>query len=164
MIVILYHAKSGAYFGETRDRISRLLRLTLQTGFLTSILTLPVVPLYFSDHGHTLMHGLTILVLGESYVISLLANLNARSSHPTSPDHARGLDNITIPHVTTLRLTTRQPRDRDRNGERSTGTGILSPIRSVAHTIHRDLTETPIEEVTGSAHTTEVGGTGGVSV
>ena len=42
----LYHAKSSAYFGETRDRISRLLRLTLQTGFLTSILALPVAPRY----------------------------------------------------------------------------------------------------------------------
>ena len=45
----LYHAKSSAYFGQTRDRISRLLRLTVQTGFLTSILALPIAPLVFRE-------------------------------------------------------------------------------------------------------------------
>jgi hypothetical protein len=42
----LYQAKSNAYFGETRDRISRLFRLTVQTGFLTAILAVPISPLY----------------------------------------------------------------------------------------------------------------------
>ena len=41
----LLHAKSSAYFGETRDRISQLLRLTIQTGFLTSTLSILMVAL-----------------------------------------------------------------------------------------------------------------------
>jgi hypothetical protein len=43
----LYHARSSSYLGETRDRLSYLYRLTIQTGFLTSILALPIAPLYF---------------------------------------------------------------------------------------------------------------------
>jgi hypothetical protein len=39
----LYHAKSSSYFGETRDRISGIIRVTVQTGFLTSALAVIVV-------------------------------------------------------------------------------------------------------------------------
>lgn len=145
MIRILYHAKSSTYFGVTRDKLSRLLRLTLQTGFLTAILALPIGPLYAIYQDTSSIFDITSYVLGESYVISLLANLNARSHNPTSPDHARGIDNVTIPHVSTLNFAAGPPQNRDSNWEPSTGTGILSFIRSVAHTIHRDLTETPAE-------------------
>jgi len=176
-MAILYHAKSNTYFGETRDRISRLLRLTFQTGFLTSILALPIAPLYFGVQYST-VRTLTVYILGESYVITLLVSLNAHSHHPTSLDHARGLDNITIPHVSTVRFDISQPQNRDSNGERFAGTSILSFVRSVAHTIHRDLTETPLErtsrmerearnthieeEVPGSTQTKVESGTGEV--
>jgi hypothetical protein len=53
----LYHAKSSLYFGESRDRITRLLRLAIQTGLLTSILALPVAPLY--SQGETGIYALT---------------------------------------------------------------------------------------------------------
>jgi hypothetical protein len=49
----LYHAKSNSYFGETRDRVSRLLRVTIQTGFLTFIVALPIGPLYFRVQSST---------------------------------------------------------------------------------------------------------------
>jgi len=143
MLTILYHATSSACFGEMQDRISLLLRLTLQTGFLTSILAMPVVPIYFTNGSG--IYSLPIFLLGESYVISLLANLNARSYHPTSPDHAHGIDNVAVPHVSSLRFTTSQPQNCASNGELSVGSGILSFIRSIAHTIRRDLTETTHE-------------------
>jgi len=148
MIAILYHAKSSAYFGETRDRISHLLHLTLQTGFLTSIFAIPIAPLYSNwTHGYSAetIYDLLIHPLSGSYVIALLANLNARSYQPTSPDHARRIDDITIPHVSSLRFTAVQPQNRDSNGERPTRTGIISLVLSVVHTIHRDLTETTHE-------------------
>jgi len=44
----LYHAKASAYYEEMRNKISRMLRLTIQTGFLTSILAIPIVPMYNS--------------------------------------------------------------------------------------------------------------------
>jgi len=81
MMTILYHAKASACFGETRDRFSRLLRLTIQTGFVTSILALPIAPLYI--HVQVGIYTLTCFLLGKSYAISLLANLNARSYRPT---------------------------------------------------------------------------------
>lgn len=82
-----------------------------------------------------------------SYVVSLLANLNARSYayHPTTPDQAPGVDNTSIAHSSTLRYNPGQPQNRDGNGVRSAGTGVLPFIRSIVHTIHRDLTETPAE-------------------
>ena len=55
----LYDAKSHAYFGETRDRISHLLRLTLQTGFLTSALALPIAPLYLIYQDSSRIYDLT---------------------------------------------------------------------------------------------------------
>jgi hypothetical protein len=45
----LLNAKANVYFGKTRDAISRLLRLTVQTGFLTSILAIPIIPLFLES-------------------------------------------------------------------------------------------------------------------
>jgi hypothetical protein len=44
----LYHAKSTSYFGEVHDKITRLFTITIQTGFLTTILAIPIAPLYIS--------------------------------------------------------------------------------------------------------------------
>jgi len=127
MITMLYHAKSSACFGETRDRISNLLRLTLQTGFVTSILALPIGPLYLAYQFSGNPYDIPGSVLAESYLISLLANLNALSYSPTSlAGDAPSVANVTLPQA-------------------STRSGIPSFIRSVAHTVHRDLTGTPAE-------------------
>jgi len=81
MVIILRNAKSRAYFGETRDRISRLLRLTIQTGLLTTILALPTGPVFLRAQDSS-MYALPLFLLGKSYVISLLFNLNARAYKP----------------------------------------------------------------------------------
>jgi len=65
----LYQAKSSAYFGETRDRISRLFRLTVQTGFLTAVLAIPIAPLYVAVPGT------------EAYSISYVDSLYAHLGH-----------------------------------------------------------------------------------
>ncbi|KAF8575759.1 hypothetical protein K439DRAFT_1641143 [Ramaria rubella] len=78
MIIILQNAKSKTYFSETRDIISRLSRQTLQTGTLTSLLALAILFCFTQIHVGN-MHTLFAYLLGKSYAMSLLANLNARS-------------------------------------------------------------------------------------
>jgi len=115
MMIILYHAKASACFGETRDRFSRLLRLTIQTGFVTSILALPIAPLYI--HVQVGIYTLTCFLLGKSYVfitipipsrlierwfsyaISLLANLNARSYRPTQIHGKNAEKEVALSHL-----------------------------------------------------------------
>jgi len=82
-LAILYHANSHSYFGDTRSRASRIIRITAQTGLLTSILAIPIAPLYahFRASG---VYGLMSFLLGKSYVIWLLAHLNTRTDRPVS--------------------------------------------------------------------------------
>jgi len=76
MMALLLHAKANSYFGETRDLLTRLIRIVLQTGLLTSALALLVLPLFFRNLIG--IYALPWYILGKSEVISLLANLNAR--------------------------------------------------------------------------------------
>ena len=91
----------------------------------------------------------------------MLANLNARSYRPTSPDHIHGNDNGSIPHVSTLRFATGQPQNREGHGERSARIRTLSFIRSVARTTHRVLTETPDERTSRMREEARLAGLGG---
>ena len=164
------NAKARTGTSETRDRISQLLRITVQTGFLTSVMAVPAAPLFvFSNdteyYSLTYANNFSYLVarslryldayrwyaLGKlcvltpisnpveitsvisSYVISLLANLNARTYRPSaSPQVVRGNDsaaNIGLPI----------PSD----PTHSSSNGVLSYIRSAVLTIHRHLTSLP---------------------
>jgi len=82
MMIILTHARSRSHARETRYKISQLLRITIQTGFLTTILAIPIAPLYILSL-NTAAYAFTTFPLGKCYLISLLANLNARARHPT---------------------------------------------------------------------------------
>jgi len=76
MMALLLRAKTSSHFEETRDLLSRLIRVILETGLLTSILALLVPLLFFMKLN--VIFGLPWYVLGKSEAISLLANLNAR--------------------------------------------------------------------------------------
>jgi len=76
MMALLLHAKSSTYFGGTRDMLSRLIRVILQTGLLTS--TLALLSMAFVLGSLDSVYAIPTYILGKSYVISLLANLNAR--------------------------------------------------------------------------------------
>jgi len=76
MAIFLYNTRASTYSGEIHDRLSRLLRLTIQTGFMTSLLAVLVIPLYLEN---TFLYAIPLYLLGKSYNIALLANLNARS-------------------------------------------------------------------------------------
>jgi len=74
--IMLYHARANSDFRKTHDKLAKLIKLTVQTGFLTSALA--VISLALSTS-----FGVYVLpwyVLDKSYVIWLLANLNARQS------------------------------------------------------------------------------------
>jgi len=128
MMTILMNAKSRSTIKETRNGISQLLRVTIQTGFLTSTLAIPIGPLYLSG---TEGYELTWFPLGKCYLISLLANLNARSHHPTVRS-ALARNNVPVRGT--------QMSFQDRGEVDATHGGMISFIRSTVRTIHRDLT------------------------
>jgi len=139
MMVILYHAKSSAYYGETRDKISGMLRLTIQTGFLTSILAIPIAPIEaFKIDGWNIF---TCYLLGKSYVITLLVNLNARASH--QPEPTMGDD---ASHISTMVFTPGQ--DLVTNGRSTTFSNrVASFIRTTTRSAHHALTASRVEDM-----------------
>jgi hypothetical protein len=78
--------------------------------------------------------------ISHSYVISLLANLNARHYRPTAPsDELRNEDedeHLPTNHLAPVRIYN----DRSANPTTRTSNRILSLIRSVARTTHDDPT------------------------
>jgi len=98
MMTLLLHAKAGSYFGEVRDTITRLIRIVLQTGLLSSVMALLVLPFYFRNI--TGIYSLPQYILGKSYVISLLANFNARKRSNAIVVH--GSENKHAPPTTKL--------------------------------------------------------------
>jgi len=159
MIVILYHAKANAYFGETHDKLSRLLRLTIQTGFLTSILAVPMTPLYF--YGGPGTYTVTWFSLGKSYLISLLANLNARS-HQSDLTVAKDI----TPALPTVDFSSNQ--NPASGGTNVSSSGVLAFVRSIVRSVHDDLTGSSEERASvganGDAQEHQGSGTAGNSI
>jgi len=126
MMVMLYHAKANSHFGPTRDKLSSLIRLTIQTGLLTSALAIPIAPLFIDIQVG--IYTLTCFLLGKSYAISLLANLNARSSTAGS-SYAKEDGSLANPGHSTIRFVSGQGHNSRDIGSR---TGVLSSfIRSI---------------------------------
>lgn len=78
MTGLLLNAKSQTTFGGTRGIVNRLIRLTLQTGLLTTFLALGGLIFVANGSGY---YGILWAMLTKSYAISLFANLNARGSY-----------------------------------------------------------------------------------
>jgi len=130
MTVLLLHAKANSHFGETRDVISRLIRMILQTGLLTSLLALLVMPLQFSDLVG--LYGIPWYILGKSYVISVLANLNARKRSNTSVVHGSGFNQATP--STKLSTMAFSPQTRPGEGRNIDSVDVAFPVHSLIHT------------------------------
>ena len=157
-----------------------MLRLTIQTGFLTCILAIAIIILYlrriqgwniftyaakwcflpFLDAEFILVFSRGFL-LGKSsvpfldvltfiddrirctcsYVMTLLANLNARSSNIPKPELMAG--NMGL-HISTMVFAPRQnPVLNETNS--SFSSHLVSVIRSATHTAHHTLTTSQIE-------------------
>jgi len=92
MTALLLRAKAQTRFGGTRDKVTRLIRLTLQTGLLTTLLALSGLGLMLAGLSY---FDIFWIALTKSYAISLFANLNARSRQRTiSGDNPVGLSNV----------------------------------------------------------------------
>jgi len=78
-IIILRHARTNfAYLKRTRDIVSRFTRVVIQTGSVTSFLALFLIIAFLIPHTGD-VYSISSYLLGKSYAMSLLANLNARS-------------------------------------------------------------------------------------
>jgi len=137
MIAMLLHAKASSVFGETRDLLSRLIRIVLQTGLLTSLLALLTVGFYFGHFNG--LYAFPWYIIGETYVISLLANLNARNRSNTPVVH--GSDNEQAPPPTKLSTMVFSPQYRPREEENSEHNDNVSfPVHSLVRTNdHRSI-------------------------
>jgi len=123
MFAILRHARSKTYLTATRDTLSRLIRLTVQTGSLTSLLAIATIAIFLREPFGN-MHTLPAYWLGKSYAMSLLANVNARVHKPTG-------DGKTTEMSTQPSLAFAPPKNRVRKLKlglfsRSTTTGMTS--------------------------------------
>jgi len=85
MVLLLSRAKEQTCFGGTRDTISRFIRMTLQSGCLTSLMAICGLALMIRGVG---VYGIFWEALTKSYAISLFANLNVRSTHRRSTSQA----------------------------------------------------------------------------
>jgi len=129
MMALLLHAKASLFFGEeTRDLLSRLTRIVLQTNLLTSVLALIALPLLLRG-----LQGIFLLpafILGKSYVISLLAYLNARKRSNSPVGHDSTVNQVTPP--TKLSTIGFSPANRHTNEGRSSNSMAASlPVHSV---------------------------------
>jgi len=130
MMALLLHARASSCFGETRDMLSRLMRNVLQTGLLTSILALLVLPLFYRNLNG--VYGLPWYILGKSEVISLLASLNARRRSNVSVVHGSDSDQA-IPQASRMSTMVFQPRRTERGGG-NIATDVSFPVQSVSQT------------------------------
>jgi len=104
MLGVFRHVASGTYFAETRGILSRLCRLTFQSGLLTTILAIGIVIAFLTEKEGA-MHTLTAYLLGKSYPMSLLASLNARRKVPsTNPSPSTSNPNRSTPQADLSRL------------------------------------------------------------
>jgi len=133
MITLLFHAKSSSYFGETRDKFSRLLRLTIQTGFLTSVLSLANIILGGIRTDVYLLNNLPQYILGRSYTVTLLMNINFPRSTQNDASATK---------LSTLAFTPRRnpPPSSGEGDTRGNGTDILSAERPVIRTANEEST------------------------
>jgi len=92
MLDVLRHAASKTYFAETRGVLSRLSRLTFQSGLLTAVLAIGIVIAFLTEKEGA-MHTFTAYLLGKSYPMSLLASLNARTSGTSSTNPSLSISN-----------------------------------------------------------------------
>ncbi|KAJ7207259.1 hypothetical protein GGX14DRAFT_456735 [Mycena pura] len=72
-----YLAKGGSGYRQTRVLISRLIRLTIETGSITAVVALANLVLYFAFPGKT-YYIISALIAPKLYANTILAVLNAR--------------------------------------------------------------------------------------
>jgi len=129
MTSLLLHAKASSCLKDTHDLLSRLIRIVLQTGLLTSILAILVVPLFLAELNG--LYAIPWYILGKSYIISLLANLNARKRANAPLVHGTDI-NQPIGQPTKLSTVIFSPQNRRTGEGRNADSADISfPVHSI---------------------------------
>ncbi|KAH7907142.1 hypothetical protein BJ138DRAFT_1116942 [Hygrophoropsis aurantiaca] len=93
MCYYLKHERSSA-LAPTAKILNRLMRYTIETGSLTSVVGLTVV-ICFKTMDNLAWFGM-YLIVAEVYANTLLANLNARKPHPNNDEKDHGSPHLTF--------------------------------------------------------------------
>jgi len=143
-MALLLHAKASSHFAKTNDMLSRLIRIVLQTGLLTSVLALLVLPLIFRK-ALSGIYSLPWYILGKSYAISLLANLNARTrSNAAAVVHGSDID-VAIPQSTKMSTMVFTPQVRRTEGGDINSTDGSSPVHLSSQTDSQSRSNTNLD-------------------
>jgi len=119
LISMLFHARSQSISSETRSKIARIILRSVETGIVTTVLALFIAVL---DLKHIFgLYGLPAYAVGKSYMISFLANLNARQSGTV-----HGNVETTPPPMTSIKFSP----NRDRT-EQHTSFNLSTMLRSL---------------------------------
>lgn len=110
MIAILRHARSKISFSGKRSKVSKIGLRTIQSGSFTAFLAAAVVLIY-ARYNTSGLYSFPSYILGKSYVISLLANLNAREDQSTRPTDTH------TSKITTILYSPNPARDLELGGE-----------------------------------------------
>jgi len=132
LMAFLFHTRSDACFGEARDTLARVVRVTIQTGLVTTILGIVVIPLAALRLD---IYSLPWYMMTKFYVISFLAHLNARPRAKSSPE---GTPHTSIQLPSIAFASGRRPENRTG----ASSTGFVDFLRSLGRISQRQATTT----------------------
>jgi len=151
LMAFLFHPRSDVCFGEARDTLAKVVRVTIQTGLVTTILGIVVIPLAALRLD---IYSLPWYMMAKFYVISFLAHLNARSRAKSSPEGT--------PHATVQLPSIAFAAGQRENRTGATSTGFGDFLRSLGRISQRQATTTvlnteihTIPEVDSYTHSTQ---------
>ncbi|KAJ3879846.1 hypothetical protein F5051DRAFT_325022, partial [Lentinula edodes] len=98
MLYLLYSAKRNTTFKETERMISRLIRLTVETGVVTATSAIMELILFQSFQENNL-HFTIALMLCKIYSNAFMASLNSRSGNSVIPQTSRHIYSTQFPSI-----------------------------------------------------------------
>ncbi|KAK0478819.1 hypothetical protein IW261DRAFT_1564887 [Armillaria novae-zelandiae] len=137
LVTILYRSKTKAVFSHTTNHVTRLIRYTVETGLLTSVVAVCELILWLTDRQYN-FHFIGFLVLSKLYSNTLLATLNSRalmfSGHQRDYEHQSAFI-ATTPHNTTTFWDEMEPLDTGLSSiyQPQTDPSVSQPAQDVAN-------------------------------
>ncbi|KAK0201050.1 hypothetical protein DFS33DRAFT_1099023 [Desarmillaria ectypa] len=139
IVTILYRSKPKAVFSHTTNTVTRLIRYTVETGLLTSVVALCELILWLTNRQYN-FHFIGFLILGKLYSNTLLATLNSRalmfSGHQHDHEHQSAFI-ATTPHNTTSYWDESEPLETDLSSvyQHQPSSSISQPVQDLK-TVH----------------------------
>ncbi|PBK92498.1 hypothetical protein ARMGADRAFT_162318 [Armillaria gallica] len=135
LVTILYRSKPRAVFSDTTNHVTRLIRYTVETGLLTSVVAVCELILWLTNRQYN-FHFIGFLTLGKLYSNTLLATLNSRalmfSGHERDYEHQSAFI-ATTPHNTTSYWDESELLETDFSSiyQHQTGPSISQPVQDL---------------------------------